>query len=281
MPPFHAPQPSSDQPRASSHLPNMSLPLRQIADDVVHAAVSAVRMISEMRANTELTITMKDDGSPVTNVDLASHHFLVSALTSVVNIPVISEEDVPPFQTRETWKRFWLIDPLDNTAAFIEGDLSNARVLISLVDEGVPVLGVIASISTGHVICGIDGIGVLDSAGDSLIPRAPLPTPIAPARFTAYRSLLAEMSIETRSTLSAYGASDSTLVYSPTLAGRFLKLLEGSAEVMVEPRSLSSWDVAPFVACALAQGFHIYPLSNEALNFNAPSAAIAPFLLRR
>lgn len=55
------------------------------------------------------------------SVDTDAHHFLVRALSALSpGVPVLSEED-PQGRTGERPNLYWLIDPLDGTASFVDG----------------------------------------------------------------------------------------------------------------------------------------------------------------
>lgn len=64
----------------------------------------------------------KEDRSPRTTADLASHRLICRRLQSLTpDIPVLSEESASvPYSQRMKWKRYWLIDPLDGTREFIK-----------------------------------------------------------------------------------------------------------------------------------------------------------------
>src|SRR5262245_21237144 len=88
-------------------------------------------------------VTYKDDGSPLTAADRASHELLVKALEGLKpTIPVVSEESIEENPRPNNMKRFWLVDPLDGTKEFLKrsGDFT---VNVALVHEGAPVLGVV------------------------------------------------------------------------------------------------------------------------------------------
>ncbi|MDZ7683252.1 MAG: inositol monophosphatase family protein [Fodinibius sp.] len=61
----------------------------------------------------DVEITRKDDDSPLTKADLASHHIIVDALKELdPETPVISEEsEIPDDQERKGWNKFWIVDP--------------------------------------------------------------------------------------------------------------------------------------------------------------------------
>src|SRR5688500_16839244 len=89
-------------------------------------------------------VTFKADATPVTAADMAAHAFIVRALHEWDDtIPVISEEaELPSYDARRSWQRFWLVDPLDGTKEFVAGN-GEFTVNIARIDNGEPVLGVV------------------------------------------------------------------------------------------------------------------------------------------
>jgi len=92
----------------------------------------------------DVEISRKDDDSPLTKADLASHHIIVDALRELdPDTPIISEESgVPEYEKRKGWDKFWIVDPLDGTKEFIKKN-GEFTVNIALIEDGVPVLGVV------------------------------------------------------------------------------------------------------------------------------------------
>ncbi|KZN58515.1 3'(2'),5'-bisphosphate nucleotidase CysQ [Pseudoalteromonas luteoviolacea] len=86
----------------------------------------------------------KSDHTPVTAADLAANEVLLSGLTALApEIPIMSEETpIPPLDQRQSWQRYWLLDPMDGTGEFIleSGDFA---VNIALIENHQPILGVI------------------------------------------------------------------------------------------------------------------------------------------
>ena len=68
-----------------------------------------------------------------------------------------------PLSERKTWKRFWLVDPLDGTGSYIRMRAGYA-VNIALIEndgkEWVPILGVVALPDLQQVYFGGNGLGV-------------------------------------------------------------------------------------------------------------------------
>ena len=92
----------------------------------------------------EFTIETKQDDSPLTEADMASHHALVALLEALTpDVPILSEEsgDIP-FTTRQAWSRYWLIDPLDGTKEFIKKN-GEFTLNVALIENGEPVYGIV------------------------------------------------------------------------------------------------------------------------------------------
>jgi 3'(2'), 5'-bisphosphate nucleotidase len=71
--------------------------------------------------NEGLKITIKKDGSPVTNGDLEVNKILTEKISQLTpSIPIVSEETVD-LKKKNKLNTFWLIDPIDGTKEYIAG----------------------------------------------------------------------------------------------------------------------------------------------------------------
>jgi len=93
-----------------------------------------------------LTVRRKDDDSPVTEADQAAETIILHALgRRFPGVPVIAEEDAALYGTPdEIGPRFFLVDPIDGTRAFIRGD-ELFTVNIALIEKGRAVAGAVAA----------------------------------------------------------------------------------------------------------------------------------------
>ena len=110
----------------------------------IRAALAAGRDIMDIYNGPieDFQIEHKADNSPLTRADKAAHARIMSFLEPT-GIPVLSEEGAHlPYSTRSTWHRLWIVDPLDGTKEFIKRN-GEFTVNIALVEDGVPVMGVI------------------------------------------------------------------------------------------------------------------------------------------
>ena len=107
---------------------------------IVELAQAAGDAILEVYA-TDFDVQAKDDESPLTQADMASHLRIVARLQQLTpDIPIISEEGgLPDFPVRGAWSRYWLIDPLDGTKEFVNRN-GEFTVNIALIDNNRPVL---------------------------------------------------------------------------------------------------------------------------------------------
>lgn len=98
-----------------------------------------------------LAVTHKADESPVTEADRAGETLILKALAArFPDIPVISEEDASEFGTPDAiGPRFFLVDPLDGTKAFVRGD-PHFTVNIGLIEHGRPVAGAVSAPPSGE-----------------------------------------------------------------------------------------------------------------------------------
>lgn len=92
----------------------------------------------------EIDVEIKEDLSPLTKADLASHHVIIDSLRKRTSeTPIISEESgIPGYDERKDWEQYWLVDPLDGTKEFIKKN-GEFTVNIALIQKNEPVFGVV------------------------------------------------------------------------------------------------------------------------------------------
>lgn len=98
-----------------------------------------------------LQVIQKADESPVTEADRRGEALILRRLAErFPGVPVVSEEDASEFGAPEAiGPRFFLVDPLDGTKAFVRGD-PNFTVNIGLIESGRPVAGAVSAPPTGE-----------------------------------------------------------------------------------------------------------------------------------
>ncbi|MFN8390619.1 MAG: inositol monophosphatase [Bdellovibrionota bacterium] len=73
-------------------------------------------------ASRTLGAEKKGDGSFVTQADFASNEILISGLTTLFPDDAILSEEIPPSPELSSRERVWIIDPLDGTKSFMDGN---------------------------------------------------------------------------------------------------------------------------------------------------------------
>src|SRR5690606_5041073 len=109
--------------------------------NAINAAIEAGKEILTVYS-TEFQVENKADKSPLTEADKRAHQAIVKGLTST-NLPILSEEGKSiPYDERKSWKKFWMVDPLDGTKEFINKN-GEFTVNIALIENQQATMGVI------------------------------------------------------------------------------------------------------------------------------------------
>jgi 3'(2'), 5'-bisphosphate nucleotidase len=132
--------------------------LRSAVADLTREAGRATLRYYNDEAPSE--VRQKDDRSPVTLADQVAHGILLDGLQKLdPSMPVISEEaDAASFEDRRSWRRFWLVDPLDGTKEFIKRR-AEFTVNVALIEDGEPVLGVVLAPALDLLYWAVKGEG--------------------------------------------------------------------------------------------------------------------------
>ena len=136
-----------------------------LLDEALKAAKDASKAILQVY-KCDASFIEKSDGSPLTAADLKSHISIVNALERS-GLPVVSEENLVPYEERVNWDRFWLIDPLDGTKDFLALN-DEFTVNIALIENGIPIIGVVAAPALNTVWYAANGCGAWKLQGDLL-----------------------------------------------------------------------------------------------------------------
>jgi 3'(2'), 5'-bisphosphate nucleotidase len=219
-----------------------------LSDDQRDAVIALARKAAaEILAvyESEFAIEHKDDRSPLTAADLASHRCILAGLQALTpHITVQSEESKDlDNAARRAWTTLWLVDPLDGTREFIKRN-GEFTVNIALVVDGVATWGVIQQPVTGALWHGGAGLGafirILEQdgrdAGDVAIhARTPA---AAPLRIAASRS---HRDARTQALLDALPGSE---VVGCGSSLKFCRIADGGIDLYPRFGPTSEWDTA-------------------------------------
>ena len=217
----------------------------------LEAALQAGRAVMDVYG-TDFGSQAKKDGSPLTEADLASHR-IIAGLLAETGIPVLSEEGEKELQERAgSRQEVWIVDPLDGTADFV-GRTGEFTVMIALVRDGRPVVGVIncpAAGGRGTAYAAESGRGAFRLAADGAAWER-----IAVSETSDLRGATAVVS-RNHLTDRERGMLDSLGVAGREVVGSSLKacrIAEGSADVyLTYTDKMHVWDTAAS-ECILAE----------------------------
>jgi 3'(2'), 5'-bisphosphate nucleotidase len=252
----------------------MTVASRRLFDDraslleqVRRAAVTAGDAIVAL-ADGGCAVWSKADASPVTQADLAANAIIVAALHALdPRTPIVTEET-----EREPGAlpaRFWLVDPLDGTREFITGS-NEYTVNVALVEDGLPVLGVVHAPARGATYLAARGSGAhrSDATGlHAIQARTDGPLVVVASRSHAGPSLAAFVAALPPYTLVELGSS--------------LKLClvaDGTAQLYPRLGATCWWDTAAAHAVVLEAGAQVSTLDGAPLRYDGDGMLNPPFV---
>lgn len=227
-------------------------PMTEILSLFEQAALSVGPVILEVyRAGAE--IRLKGDRTPVTEADEAAERIILSALSrGLPQIPVVAEEEAAAGRLPDiSGGRFILVDPLDGTREFIGGH-DDFTVNIALVENGVPVAGVVYAPALGVAYLGEGDVAerLTIGADFQVAARCPIRTRQRPLRPCALISR-SHNSEATMAFIDEAGIEEKHTVGSSL---KFCLLAEGKADIYPRFGRTMEWDTAAGDAVLRAAG---------------------------
>ena len=223
---------------------------------------------------TDFTVEHKEDHSPVTVADRRSHELICQGLRAAYpDIPAVSEEGMAiPHHVRQSWRRFWLVDPLDGTKEFVKKN-GEFAVNIALVEGDTPVLGVIAIPTTGKAFVGRDE-GCWEIMGDRRrrvkVAEAPAGRPVRVTKSRSHPS-------PNMGALLALLPSQELITMGSAI--KFCKMAAGEADFYPRLGSTWEWDTAAGQALVAAAGGVMVDSHGNPLRYNKPTLMNGPYFV--
>jgi 3'(2'), 5'-bisphosphate nucleotidase len=238
---------------------------------VVDVARQASAAIMEIYSRNSITHNRKDDGSPVSEADVAAAE-VIERLLAQTGKPVVCEEGKLP--SIEGHPLYWLVDPLDGTREFLarNGEFS---VNIALVAGNEPVVGVIAIPVTGEVYVGVKGGGAERWCNGER-------TPISNRRTSSSYIAASSRSFgspEIDAWLESFGVGERLRCGS---AIKFCRLAEGKADIYLRLGRTMEWDTAAGQVILEESGCRLVTLPDHTrLRYGKPTFANSDFVALR
>ena len=248
----------------------MSLDLAGLAPKIAHLAERAAAAILEVYES-EFAVAHKDDRSPLTAADLASHHLIVEALAALTpDVPVLSEESAGvAWTTRAQWSRYWLVDPLDGTREFVKRN-GEFTVNIALIEDHRPVLGVVQQPVGGELAVAWRGGGTWLGRPGEKVRHVTTRKRTSPLLVAGSRSHASEREGEMLARLGHHAK----LALGSSL--KFLRIASGDADLYLRLGPTSEWDTAAGQCVLEEAGGVAIDLRGERLRYNTRESLINP-----
>lgn len=257
----------------------MASAMNELLNEVTLIARAAGEAIMEVYRG-HIEVERKEDDSPLTVADLAANHVIQSNLKRLdTDLPIISEESAAiDYSIRGTWRRYWLVDPLDGTREFIKRN-DEFTVNIALIEEGRPTLGVVYAPALGLMYSGSAGTGAIRQQGTAA------PTHIQ-ARPLAANPVIAGSRSHAGEKMQAFLQNVAEDLGPPQLVslGSSLKIClvaEGGADVYPRLGPTSEWDTAAAQAVLEYAGGSLVDVNGIPLRYNTKASLLNPEFFAR
>lgn len=241
--------------------------------DLAKRAGAAIMAIYQQ----DFAVYEKQDESPLTEADLASHHCIVNGLKQLTpQIPVLSEESgADEHLDRMSWQRYWLIDPLDGTKEFIKKN-GEFTVNIALIDQGKAVFGVVYAPALDVTYWG-DADGAFKESGGQV---ESIRVSEVPAEGAVWR-VVGSRSHQTDEFKAFVKGLPDTEVVSMGSSLKLCLVAEGVADLYPRLGLTSEWDTAAAHAVVTAAGGQVlqYPELTPLLYNTRPDTLLNPFFI--
>ena len=247
-------------------------PPEQLLKPVLEISKNASDAILEVY-DSDFGVEKKKDDSPLTAADMASHTTISKGLKDITpDIPILSEESVSiPFEQRNQWKLYWLVDPLDGTKEFVKRN-GEFTVNIALIYQHQPVLGVV------HVpVTNVVYYASLDQGAYKLLPDS------VPDKINTRNTKSDQITVAgSRSHANEYqqrffqslGPDTKTISRGSSL--KFCLIAEGNVDIYARFGPTSEWDTAAAHCVVKEAGGDVTDMEFNTLTYNTKDSILNP-----
>ncbi|WP_249872151.1 3'(2'),5'-bisphosphate nucleotidase CysQ family protein [Oceanobacillus saliphilus] len=176
--------------------------------------------------------------------DQIAHEALFRLLHQLDNIPIISEEESTSLVEKRP-RRYWLIDPIDGTASFVQG-FSGFVTQVALMEDNKPVMAAIYAPKLDSLYSAVKGEGAYHNGSrlflkgkdniDTLIDNYPYPNGLAKKVYDQF--------------------SCSNYIECGSISLKICKVADATADLFVKDVIVRDWDIAaPQLILEEAGGF--------------------------
>ncbi len=231
---------------------------------------------------TTAAVHSKAGGSPVTEADLAADAYLKRRLGEAFPEAGWLSEETPDSEARLDRPALIVVDPIDGTRAFIDGD-PRWTVAVALIVDGRPLAGVVHAPALSETYAAARGAGAqVNGARLAFAARGQAADYAGDYKVAGPKPLLKAMG-------DRLGATLDIRPFVPSLAYRMCMAASGALDFAVAGANSNDWDVAAADLIVEEAGGRLLEAAGEPLQYNrarvrrgallAAPAGLAPRLL--
>lgn len=242
-------------PSASFTLTDKELaPIRYVMEEAGKIALSYF----QEGARTRAAIHFKGDSSPVTEADIAVDKFLHDGLISYLpEAGWLSEESVDDLSRLER-SLTWIVDPIDGTRAFSEGN-PDWTISVALVKEGAPIAGLLWSPALNVLYEAIIGRG---ARRNGRLIKVSHQSDLANARIAGPASMLKPLIQNNHAIIP--------MPREPSLALRIARVADATLDAGLASGNSHDWDIAAADIILQEAGGRLSNIHGASLRYNLP-----------
>ncbi|MCB1593608.1 MAG: 3'(2'),5'-bisphosphate nucleotidase CysQ [Xanthomonadales bacterium] len=244
-----------------------------LLNSIENLAIEAGKAILEIYNSADFGVEIKSDDSPLTKADLASHNVIAKGLQELTPDPILSEESANiAFAERQSWKKYWLVDPLDGTKEFIKKN-GEFTVNIALIENGKSVVSVVYVPVQDISYTAALGYGAFKKSENQ---RQQIHVKKPARNIPVVVGSRSHMSDDVKNYLQDLGTHELTSMGSSL---KFCLVAEGKADLYPRLGLTSEWDTAAAQCIVEQAGGHVVTLDNQALKYNTKESLLNPFFM--
>ena len=218
----------------------------------------------------------KKDNTVVTAADLASDFIVRQGLFELdTSVPVLTEETAHEFdwEERQAWQAYWLVDPLDGTRGFVEGDPCYT-VNIALIIENRAVLGVVYAPPSDELHYAVKGVG------SYVVRSGARPKKLLTKRLDWRKLRLVTGHYHNNEAHLVELEKDKTIKVSHINSSyKFCSIALGEQDIYPKYTQTSEWDTAAAQVVLEEAGGALVDQAGQALTYNTKDSLINPSFL--
>lgn len=218
-------------------------------------------------------VDYKSPGDPVTNADRQANDLICARLTAEYpDAAIVAEESAPgSYAGYRASERVFFVDPLDGTREFVARN-GQFVVMIGLLVEARPSLGVVYAPVSDTLWCGAQGVGAyrIDANGQEAALRVSEVSEPEAARVTVSRSHPSE---HLKQVLQSINPRQIVPMGSAGLKGSHVAENSADAYLALGP-SGKYWDACAMDAVVSAAGGYVTDARGEPLDYRSPALGL-------